>query len=740
MNKKIVIFFMLIFTTFSIAYASELEDAKINAKSKIQSTYYFYDEQKKALKSKVDEANDIDAVNQILQLVDDLISPSKQMYHTISKSNSVKYKVNFIDATQPKKDAFLKAQKELKDATSSIDIQNINEKIQLMNYAIDNLDGEAAFNAKKSEAILEIENAKYLEDYQKTYHKKQIGYASSISRIEAALDKMRSYDSAMKRIKDIIANHIIIINGDKYIYADDVKKTEYNNSYDKAYNSVSKDLYDYEYNKIADKVDSAVNNLDGVRLSNNIDDARQEVIEFVNLKTNLNSLQKQSYISEINNKTVVDEITKLKPIIASHDDSMKELKSLTGQDISNEKGYILSEIAEKTKYNNALDTALLKETENVSLDTVKQLIQEIKNSKENLSGYELINNVKLTVKNSSLYTKQKSELNQQIDDINTRDELNKLLENINNLNDIIVKYRKILNDSSSIKNKPAYKESSLSLKEDFDLKLKNANDNKESLDINLLNSLYAELNDAYQKLDGQPKYDKRLQEAINEINDSQNLKSYQKNYHINKVKNTTTVLEIESALNVMRRYDKAMEFLKSEIDEFEKIKNSITFENASKDKKDEYIKKVNEGISIYDKDKYDTEFELAAQAMKEARLLLDGKSANFDSIKSELLDNIENSNLSDKQKKRIIKSLNKTNNDINLENLKEEFNNLNNVMNNLSIKVKGYSKLVKSASFKNANKQSKLRYIELYRIAKEVFDNKKDPDIKTLISINDEIY
>ncbi|WP_270668739.1 DUF1542 domain-containing protein, partial [Staphylococcus hominis] len=388
------------------------------------------------------------------------------------------------------------------------------------------------------------------------------------------------------------------------------------------------------------------------------------IIKKIKQQTDLTEAQKDKLIEKTKASTTSDELENIKHNTDLLNDAMKHLKeSIADKDkIKSSSKYINEDKDKKDTYTNVLKEAekIIHDAKNPIIDpsVINQLKDKIINAKNNLNGVEKLQNAKNNVKHileslEHLNHAQKDAFNNMIDNENSRDNLDTIINKAKEVDKAMKHLIDEIADNLDIKHSVNYSEASPDKKSVYDELVKKAEDliNKgigTNASLEEINKLIQDIKKAKHDLDGKHQVELAKQKALEELENE-----------VNRLKD-----EIDNNPNLSKE-DK--EKLKSKLERLlEGAKGQIN--NATT---------LTDLIKI--KDNIQKEID-KLKALIDAKTLAKQEIIDFANKKHQEI--LNNSNLTDAQKQKVVAEIDKT-----LQKVLENIDNANDI-NEINRKLK----------------------------------------------------
>ncbi|MEA4115569.1 hypothetical protein VBM87_02125 [Mycoplasma sp. 744] len=723
--------------------------AKVDLKTLVENTQNLNEAQKAALRNEITltTAENSQVLKEKIALLDEAMKEYKDI-QAINQND-----IRYSQADENPKTHYdnLLTQKTLdvdKTNGANLDLQQVKDKINALNEALEALNGQERVNAAKQNALDRIQNEyTSLTDAQKAQAIQNINNANTLENINNADNLNKVINGETNTLKNYLNNNDTFKAQNDYSAANNDAKVAYDAQITRAQELLTQleqannaDLLNKDLiNQQNQAINNAINNLDG---QNNLNAAKEEAIEAIKNAQNLNYAQKENLINQVNNASNMSEVEKIKTLTSELDQAMNDLKTTVDQNgnLDQNKDYLnaSSEVKQAFEDTNNVTNNLLDKTQGaniIDIDAIKKLNQDLKDKTDKLDGNENLKVKQDQAKEiinqlTNLNNAQKEALKTKIDNAlliadvdKTTNETNTLDQAMKKLADtkeaIEKELAKETNDSykaASEKTKNQYNQ----IKDQIDKVLDKTNGLATNLED--ITKLEKDIIDAKEQLDGDQNYQYKFDKTENQINNSNNLTQTHKNELLKELEKITIptdlnnqeqIDEFKNTINNLNDKKDLIENLNqnNELTAKQKedlIKDLLDLNNNDKDNNANNLNNFADTIKNVNakKDLYDAVNKLEDSALKnkldDIINQLDPKDKNFNDLKSKvdkeltlINDIVNNNNLTKEEKDNLIKQitdlkLNDDNFDQTISNIKETLDKINelNQNNNLSDKAK----------------------------------------------------
>ncbi|MEA4162515.1 lipoprotein 17-related variable surface protein [Mycoplasma sp. 4404] len=456
-----------------VAQAKENAIAKINGENPI---YTNLTAQQKAEaiakineKDRVADVNSVDANN---ALVNGTMATLDQYLNNESK---IKNDINYTGSEEDLREAYDDAIQALKDYKTALnepsddtkDIlsnDKIQEKINAVHEAINNLNGKEHIKTVRAEEIAKINALENINDAQKSALIAKVDKATTPEDVRAATEEAAALDEKMVELKQAVADNQDTPNSVDYKNATEVKMREFDKAFNNANNLADKENGSAELSidnidSLIEKLNVAAQNLDGDEKINN---KKAKVRNLINDLEHLNDAQKTALIEEVDKAKLLANVDKVVDKAQTLNNAMGQLKE-TAKAINEEltqpdnPKYVAASQEPKANYDEAkakVDELISNQGSNEDVAKVLELEKALIDAKNALDGdknfeYAKEKAIEKVNKNNNLTPAEKQALIDQVKDLaipsnsdnadevqNFKDNLDKIVNKADLINDV----------------------------------------------------------------------------------------------------------------------------------------------------------------------------------------------------------------------------------------------------------------------------------------------------------------
>lgn len=590
--------------------AQNLDRAKQAANTAITNASDLNTKQKEALKAQVTSAGRVSAANGVEHTATELNTAMTALKRAIADKAETKASGNYVNADANKRQAYDEKVTAAENIVSGTPTPTLtpadvtNAATQVTN-AKTQLNGNHNLEVAKQNANTAIDGLTSLNGPQKAKLKEQVGQATTLPNVQTVRDNAQTLNTAMKGLRDSIANEATIKAGQNYTDASQNKQTDYNSAVTAAKaiigQTTSPSMNAQEINQAKDQVTAKQQALNG---QENLRTAQTNAKQHLNGLSDLTDAQKDAVKRQIEGATHVNEVTQAQNNADALNTAMTNLKNGIQDQNTIKQGVNFTDAdeAKRNAYTNAVTQAeqILNKAQgpNTSKDGVETALENVQRAKNELNGNQNVANAKTTAKNAlnnltSINNAQKEALKSQIEGATTVAGVNQVSTTASELNTAMSNLQNGINDEAATKaaqkytdadreKQTAYNDAVTAAKTLLD-KTAGSNDNKAAVEQAL-----QRVNTAKTALNG----DERLNEAKNtakqQVATMSHLTDAQKANLTSQIESGTTVAGVQGIQANAGTLDQAMNQLRQSIASKDATKSSEDYQDANADLQNAY--------------------------------------------------------------------------------------------------------------------------------------------------------
>lgn len=597
-----------------------LERAKQAANTAITNASDLNTKQKEALKAQVTSAGRVSVANGVEHTVTELNTAMTALKRAIADKADTKASGNYVNADANKRQAYDEKVTAAENIVSGTPTPTLtpsdvtNAATQVTN-AKTQLNGNHNLEVAKQNANTAIDGLTSLNGPQKAKLKEQVGQATTLPNVQTVRDNAQTLNTAMKGLRDSIANEATIKAGQNYTDASPNNRSEYDSAVTAAKaiigQTTSPTMNAQEINQAKDQVTAKQQALNG---QENLRTAQTNAKQHLNGLSDLTDAQKDAVKRQIEGATHVNEVTQAQNNADALNTAMTNLKNGIQDQNTIKQGVNFTDAdeAKRNAYTNAVTQAeqILNKAQgpNTAKDGVETALQNVQRAKNDLNGNQNVANAKTTAKNAlnnltSINNAQKEALKSQIDSATTVAGVNQVSTTASELNTAMSNLQNGINDEAATKaaqkytdadsdKQTAYNDAVTAAKTLLD-KTAGTNDNKAAVEQAL-----QRVNTAKTALNGDARLNEAKNTAKQQLATMSHLTDAQKGNLTEQIERGTTVAGVQGIQANAGTLDQAMNQLRQSIVSKDATKASEDYHDANTDLQNAYNHAVSEAEGI----------------------------------------------------------------------------------------------------------------------------------------------
>ncbi len=587
-----------------------LERAKQAANTAITNASDLNTKQKEALKAQVTSAGRVSAANGVEHTATELNTAMTALKRAIADKADTKASGNYVNADANKRQAYdekVTAAEHIVSGTPTPTLtpSDVTNAATQVTNAKTQLNGNHNLEVAKQNANTAIDGLTSLNGPQKAKLKEQVGQATTLPNVQTVRDNAQTLNTAMKGLRDSIANEATIKAGQNYTDASQNKQNDYNNAVTAAKaiigQTTSPSMIAQEINQAKDQVTAKQQALNG---QENLRTAQTNAKQHLNGLSDLTNAQKDAAKRQIEGATHVNEVTQAQNNADALNTAMTNLKNGIQDQNTIKQGVNFTDAdeAKRNAYTNAVTQAeqILNKAQgpNTAKDGVETALQNVQRAKNELNGNQNVANAKTTAKNAlnnltSINNAQKAALKSQIEGATTVAGVNQVSTMASELNTAMSNLQRGINDEAATKaaqkyteadrdKQTAYNDAVTAAKTLLD-KTAGSNDNKVAVEQAL-----QRVNTAKTALNGDARLNEAKNTAKQQLATMSHLTNAQKANLTEKIERGTTVAGVQGIQANAGTLNQAMNQLRQSIASKDATKSSEDYQDANADLQNAY--------------------------------------------------------------------------------------------------------------------------------------------------------
>lgn len=756
-----------------------LERAKQAANTAITNASDLNTKQKEALKAQVTSAGRVSAANGVEHTATELNTAMTALKRAIADKAEIKASGNYVNADANKRQAYDEKVTAAENIVSGTPTPTLtpsdvtNAATQVTN-AKTQLNGNHNLEVAKQNANTAIDGLTSLNGPQKAKLKEQVGQATTLPNVQTVRDNAQTLNTAMKGLRDSIANEATIKADQNYTDASQNKQNDYNNAVTAAKaiigQTTSPSMNAQEINQAKDQVTAKQQALNG---QENLRTAQTNAKQHLNGLSDLTDAQKDAVKRQIEGATHVIEVTQAQNNADALNTAMTNLKNGIQDQNTIKQGVNFTDAdeAKRNAYTNAVTQAeqILNKAQgpNTAKDGVETALQNVQRAKNELNGNQNVANAKTTAKNAlnnltSINNAQKEALKTQIEGATTvagvnqvsttASELNTAMSNLqrgindeaatkaaqkytaaqntaNELNTAMGQLQNGINDQNTVKQQVNFTDADQGKKDAYTNAVTNAQGildkaNGQNMTKAQVEAALNQVTTAKNALNGDANVRQAKSDAKANLGTLTHLNNAQKQDLTSQIEGATTVNGVNSVKTKAQDLDGAMQRLETAIANKDQTKASENYIDADPTKKTAFDNAIIQAESYLNKDhganKDKQAVEQAIQSVTSTENALNG-DANLQRAKTEATQAIDNlTHLNTPQKTALKQQVNAAQRVSGVTDLKNSATSLNNAMDQLKQAIADHDTIVAGGNYTNASPDKQGAYTDAYNAAKNI--------------------
>lgn len=587
-----------------------LERAKQAANTAITNASDLNTKQKEALKAQVTSAGRVSAANGVEHTATEINTAMTALKRAIADKADTKTSGNYVNADANKRQAYdekVTAAESIVNGTPTPTLtpSDVTNAATQVTNAKTQLNGNHNLEVAKQNANTAIDGLTSLNGPQKAKLKEQVGQATTLPNVQTVRDNAQTLNTAMKGLRDSIANEATIKAGQNYTDASPNNRSEYDSAVTAAKaiigQTTSPSMNAQEINQAKDQVTAKQQALNG---QENLRTAQTNAKQHLNGLSDLTNAQKEAAKRQIEGATHVNEVTQAQNNADALNTAMTNLKNGIQDQNTIKQGVNFTDAdeAKRNAYTNAVTQAeqILNKAQgpNTAKDNVESALQNVQRAKNELNGNQNVANAKTTAKNAlnnltSINNAQKEALKSQIEGATTVAGVNQVSTTASELNTAMSNLQRGINDEAATKaaqkytdadrdKQTAYNDAVTAAKTLLD-KTAGTNENKAAVEQAL-----QRVNTAKTALNGDARLNEAKNTAKQQVATMSHLTDAQKANLTSQIESGTTVAGVQGIQANAGTLDQAMNQLRQSIASKDATKSSEDYQDANADLQNAY--------------------------------------------------------------------------------------------------------------------------------------------------------
>lgn len=600
--------------------AQNLAQAKTNATNTINNAHDLNQKQKDALKTQVNNAQRVSDANNVQHTATELNGAMTALKAAIADKERTKASGNYVNADQEKRQAYdskVTNAENIINGTpnATLTANDVNSATSQVNAAKTALNGDNNLRVAKENANNTIDGLAQLNNAQKAKLKEQVQSATTLDGVQTVKNSSQTLNTAMKGLRDSIANEATIKAGQNYTDASPNNRNEYDSAVTAAkaiINQTSNPTM--EPNTITQATSQVTTKEHALNGAQNLAQAKTTAKNALNNLTSINNAQKEALKSQIDSATTVAGVNQVSTTASELNTAMSNLQNGINDEAATKAAqkYTDADRDKQTAYNDAVTAAktLLDKTAgpNDNKAAVEQALQRVNTAKTALNGDARLNEAKNTAKQqlatmSHLTDAQKANLTEQIERGTTVAGVQGIQANAGTLNQAMNQLRQSIASKDATKSSEDYQDANADLQNAYNRAVSDAEGiisatNNPEMNPDTINQKASQVNSAKSALNGDEKLAAAKQTAKSDIGSLTDLNNAQRTAANAEVDHAPNLAAVTAAKNKATSLNTAMGNLKHALAEKDNTKRSVNYTDADQPKQQAYDTAVTQAEGI----------------------------------------------------------------------------------------------------------------------------------------------
>ncbi len=600
--------------------AQNLAQAKTNATNTINNAHDLNQKQKDALKTQVNNAQRVSDANNVQHTATELNGAMTALKAAIADKERTKASGNYVNADQEKRQAYDSKVTNAENIINGIPnatltVNDVNSATSQVNAAKTALNGDNNLRVAKENANNTIDGLAQLNNAQKAKLKEQVQSATTLDGVQTVKNSSQTLNTAMKGLRDSIANEATIKAGQNYTDASPNNRNEYDSAVTAAkaiINQTSNPTM--EPNTITQATSQVTTKEHALNGAQNLAQAKTTAKNNLNNLTSINNAQKDALTRSIDGATTVAGVNQETAKATELNNAMHSLQNGINDETQTKQTqkYLDAEPSKKSAYDQAVNAAkaiLTKASgQNVDKAAVEQALQRVNTAKTALNGDARLNEAKNTAKQqlatmSHLTDAQKANLTEQIERGTTVAGVQGIQANAGTLDQAMNQLRQSIASKDATKSSEDYQDANADLQTAYNRAVSDAEGiisatNNPEMNPDTINQKASQVNSAKSALNGDEKLVAAKQTAKSDIGRLTDLNNAQRTAATAEVDQAPNLAAVTAAKNKATSLNTAMGNLKHALAEKDNTKRSVNYTDADQPKQQAYDTAVTQAEGI----------------------------------------------------------------------------------------------------------------------------------------------
>lgn len=601
-----------------------LQRAKTEATNAITHASDLNQTQKNALTQQVNNAQNVQAVNDIKQTTQSLNTAMTGLKRGVANHNQVVQSDNYVNADTNKKNDYNNAYNHANDIINGnaqhpvITPSDVNNALSNVTSKEQALNGEAKLNAAKQEANTALGQLNNLNNAQRQNLQSQINGAHQIETVNTIKQNATNLNSAMGNLRQAVADKEQVKRTEDYADADTAKQNAYNSAVSSAETIINQTTNPtMSVNDVNSATSAVTTNKNALNGDEKLAQSKTDAASAIDALPHLNNAQKADVKSKINAASNIAGVNTVKQQGTDLNTAMGNLQGAINdeQTTLNSQNYQDATPSKKTAYTNAVQAAkdILNKSngQNKTKDQVTEAMNQVNSAKNNLDGTRLLDQAKQTAKQqlnnmTHLTTAQKTHLTNQINSGTTVAGVHTAQSNANTLDQAMNTLRQSIANKDATKASEDYVDANNDKQTAYNNAVAaaetiiNANSNPE-MNPSTITQKAEQVNSSKTALNGDENLATAKLNAKTYLNTLTSITDAQKNNLISQISSATRVSSVDTVKQNAQHLDQAMASLQNGINNESQVKSSEKYRDADTNKQQEYDNAITAAKAILNK-------------------------------------------------------------------------------------------------------------------------------------------
>lgn len=733
----------------------QLRRAKENADQEINTLNQLTDAQRNSEKGLVNSSQTRTEVASQLAKAKELNKVMEQLNHLINGKNQMINSSKFINEDANQQQAYSNAiasAEALKNKSQNpeLDKVTIEQAINNINSAINNLNGEAKLTKAKEDAVASINNLSGLTNEQKTKENQAVNGAQTRDQVANKLRDAEALDQSMQTLRDLVNNQNAIHSTSNYFNEDSTQKNTYDNAIDNGSTYIT-GQHNPELNKSTidqtiSRINTAKNDLHGVeKLQRDKGTANQEIGQL----GYLNDPQKSGEESLVNGSNTRSEVEEHLNEAKSLNNAMKQLRDKVAEktNVKQSSDYINDSTEHQRGYDQALQEAenIINEIGNPTLNKseIEQKLQQLTDAQNALQGSHLLEEAKNNAitginKLTALNDAQRQKAIENVQAQQTIPAVNQQLTLDREINTAMQALRDKVGQQNNVHQQSNYFNEDEQPKHNYDNSVQAGQTIIDKLQDPIMNKNEIEqainqINTTQTALSGENKLHTDQESTNRQIEGLSSLNTAQINAEKDLVNQAKTRTDVAQKLAAAKEINSAMSNLRDGIQNKEDIKRSSAYINADPTKVTAYDQALQNAENIINAtpnvELNKATIEQALSRVQQAQQDLDGvqQLANAKQQATQTVNGLNS--LNDGQKRELNLLINSANTRTKVQEELNKATELNHAMEALRNSVQNVDQVKQSSNYVNEDQPEKKAYQQAINHVDSIIHRQTNPEM-----------